>query len=330
MEKEFRKLPDRESLVKELTEDVKRDLKNYFGDRDYGVIAITREDALRAFVVRTTNLCDVARLRHKLSPMATAVLGRALTGALLLTSLLKHGTEQRVLLKIEGDGPVGLVVAEANAKGEVRGFVQNPQVETFVKEEGGRRKFDIAKAVGKGTLTVVKDFGFGTPYESSVPIVSGEIAQDIAYYLLKSEQIPSAVGIGVLVGESGKVEAAGGFLAQPLPGATEKALSRLEENVKNLPPVSSLIKGGKRPEDIVEMLFKGFTAELLALKELSFKCKCSKEVAKGGLIAMPKEEIEKLIEEGGASVKCNFCSQEYKFTTDELKEILKEKESLTN
>ncbi|WP_457754809.1 Hsp33 family molecular chaperone HslO [Thermovibrio ammonificans] len=329
-QKNLKVLPQREQLVKELTDQVKEDLKNYFKDRDYGVIAVTREDALRAFVVKTTNLCEIARLRHKLSPMATAVLGRALTGAILLTSLLKHGTNQRVLLRIEGDGPIGLVVAEANAKGEVRGFVQNPNVETFIKEENGRKKFDIAKAVGKGTLTVVKDLGFGTPYESSVPLVSGEIAQDIAYYLLKSEQIPSAVAIGVLVGEDGKVEAAGGFLAQPLPGASESAVEKLEKNVTSLPPVSTLIKEGKRPEEIAELIFKGFTTELLALKELSFRCRCSKEVAKGGIVAMPEEEIKSLIQEGGASVKCKFCGEEYHFSKEELEEILKEKQQGNN
>jgi len=323
-------ISSREGLLKELTSQVKEDLKSYFRDRDYGVIAVTKEDALRCFVVKTTNLCEVARLKHKLSPMATAVLGRALTGALLLTSLLKHGTEQRVLLRIEGDGPIGLVVAEANAKGEVRGFVQNPDVPTFVKEEGGRRKFDIAKAVGKGVLTVVKDLGFGTPYESSVPLVSGEIAQDIAYYLLKSEQIPSAVGIGVLVGETGKVEAAGGFLAQPLPGASEEAISKLEENVRKLPPVSSLIKEGKRPEEIAEMIFEGYTTELLSLKELSFRCRCSKEISRQGLLLMPKEELEELKREGGASVKCKFCGEEYYFSAEEIEEILKEKGEKAN
>ncbi|MEO2069502.1 MAG: Hsp33 family molecular chaperone HslO [Desulfurobacteriaceae bacterium] len=318
-------MENREKLMKELTSSVKDDLKNYFLDRDYGVIAVPKKDALRTLVVRTTNLCEIARLKHKTSPIATAVLGRALTGVILLTSLLKHGTEQRILLRIEGNGPIGLVVAEANAKGEVRGFVQNPDVPTFVKEVDGKKKFDIAKAVGSGTLTVVKDFGFGTPYESTVPLVSGEIAEDIAYYLLKSEQIPSAVSIGVLVGETGKVEAAGGFLVQPLPGATEKAIETLEKNVKKIPPVSSLIKEGKRPEDIVEMLFEGFTPNLLALKELSFKCKCSKEVAEGGILAFPESEIEELIKEGGVSIKCNFCSEEYFFSKEELQKLLEEK-----
>ncbi|TCK06434.1 Hsp33 family molecular chaperone HslO [Phorcysia thermohydrogeniphila] len=323
-------VPDREKLMKKLTEEVKSDLKSYFQDRDYGVIAVTEEDALRAFVVKTTNLCDIARLRHKTSPIATAVLGRALTGALLLTSLLKHASDQRLLLRIEGDGPIGLVVAEANAKGNVRGFVKNPQVETFVKEVNGKKKFDIGRAVGSGFLTVVKDFGFGTPYESSVPLVSGEIAEDIAYYLLKSEQIPSAVSIGVLVGETGKVEAAGGFLVQPLPGASDKAIEKLEENVKKLPPVSALIKEGKRPEEIVELLFEGFTPHILALKELSFKCKCSKEVAKGGVIALPEKDLKELIEEGGVTIRCNFCNEEYFFSREELEEILKEKKSGDN
>jgi len=323
-------IPDRERLMKKLTEEVKSDLKDYFQDRDYGVIAVTEEDALRAFVVRTTNLCEIARLKHKTFPIATAVLGRVLTGALLLTSLLKHASDQRLLLRVEGDGPIGYAVAEANAKGEVRGFVKNPHVETLVKEVNGSKKFDIAGAVGKGFLTVIKDFGFGTPYESSVPLVSGEIAEDIAYYLLKSEQIPSAVSIGVLVGETGKVEAAGGFLVQPLPGASDKAIEKLEENVKKLPPVSALIKEGKRPEEIVELLFEGFTPHILALKELSFRCKCSKEIAKGGVIALPEKDLRELIEEGGVTIRCNFCNEEYFFSREELEEILKEKRSESN
>ncbi len=321
---------ERKKLLKDLDQQVKNDLENYFKDRDYGVIAVTKEDALRAFVVRTTNLCEVARLKHRLSPIAAAVLGRALTGALLLTSLLKHGTDQRLLLRIEGDGPIGLVVAEANAKGEVRGFVGNPNVETFVKEADGRKKFDIAKAVGKGTLTVIKDFGFGKPYESSVPLISGEIAEDIAYYLLKSEQIPSAVSLGVLVNEDGKVEVAGGFLAQPLPGATDKAIDKLEENVRKIPPITTLLKEGKRPEDIVELIFEGFSPQLLALKELSFRCKCSKDIAKNSILMLPEEEIKELIKEGGVSIKCNFCGTEYFFSAKELEEILKEKKQGDN
>lgn len=305
----------------------KADLKGYFMGRDYGVIAVAEEEPLRAFVVRTTNLCEIARLRHRTSPMATAVLGRVLTGAVLLTALLKHGSEQRLMLRVDGDGPIGFAVAEANAKGEVRGFVKNPDVETFIKEVNGRRKFDVSKAVGRGTLTVVKDLGFGTPYESTVPLISGEIGEDVAYYLLKSEQIPSAVSVGVLVGRTGKVEAAGGFFAEPLPGCSRKGVERLEENVKSLPPISSLIRDGKRPEDVVEMLFKGFTPKVLALKELSFSCRCSKEVAAGGIMALPEGEIRELIEEGGVSIRCNFCGEEYFFSSEELESILREKTS---
>ncbi len=316
--------------MKDLDQKVKEDLKNYFKDRDYGVIAVAKEDAIRVFVVRTTNLCEIARLRHKTSPISTAVLARVLTGAVLLTSLLKHGTSQRLLLRIDGDGPIGFVVAEANAKGEVRGFVKEPNVELLVKEVNGKKKFDISRAIGKGYLTVVKDLGFGVPYESTVPLVSGEIAEDIAYYLSKSEQIPSAVSIGVLVGETGKVKAAGGFFVEPLPGASEEAISKLEENVRKIPPISSLIDSGKRPEDIVELLLEGFTPKILALKELSFKCKCSKEVARGGILAFPESEIEELIKEGGVSIKCNFCGEEYFFTAEELKEILAERRAKSN
>ena len=311
--------------MKKLDGKVKEELKSYFMSRDYGVIAVAEEDALRVFVAKTTNLCEVARLRHRTSPMATVVLGRVLTGAILLTSLLKHGTEQRLLLRVEGDGPIGFAVAEANAKGEVRGFVQNPDVETFIKEVNGEKKFDVSRAVGKGFLTVVKDLGFGTPYESTVPLVSGEIAEDIAYYLSKSEQIPSAISLGILIGETGKVEAAGGFFAEPLPGVSDKAVSKLEENVRKLPPISGLIKEGNRPEDIVEKLLDGFTPKILALKELAFKCKCSKDVARGGIVVLPEEELEELIKERGVSVKCNFCGQEYFFSADEIKSILKEK-----
>jgi molecular chaperone Hsp33 len=314
-----------ERFTKKLTQEVKDDLKTYFKDRDYGVIAVSGEDALRAFVIKTTNLCEIARLRHKTSPMSTAVLGRVLTGALLLTALLKHASDQKILLRIEGDGPVGFSVAEADGKGNVRGFVKNKNAELLLKDSENGKKFDVGRAVGRGILTVVKDFGFGTPYESSVPLVSGEIAKDIAYYLLKSEQIPSAVSIGILVDRNGKVISAGGFLVQTLPGASEKAIEKLEENVKKLPPVSSLIKEGKRPEDIVELIFKGFTPHILALKELSFRCKCSKEVAEGGIVALPEKDIEELIKEGGVSIKCNFCGEEYFFTAEELKKIIKNK-----
>ncbi len=307
--------------MKYLDEQVKKDLKGYFGDRDYAVIAVPEDEALRVFIARTTNLTKEAARRHALSPMSTVVLGRALCGTLLLTTLLKHATDQRLMLKVEGDGPACPIVCEADAKGNVRGFINNRQLETKIKNG----KFDVASVIGKGNLTVIKDLGLKTPYESSVPIVSGELAEDIAYYLVKSEQIPSVVALGVLIGKGGDVEAAGGFLVQALPGVTEEALKKIEKTVSKLEPVSSMIANGQRPEDIAERLLEGFKVKLLALKELNFKCRCNEQTALATLAALPKEELENLIKEGGAQITCRFCSQVYYFTPEQIEKILSEK-----
>ncbi|NPA32706.1 MAG: Hsp33 family molecular chaperone HslO, partial [Aquificae bacterium] len=208
-------------LIKELSSQVKKDLKDYFQERDYMVIAVPKKEPVRVYTLKATNTVETARRVHNLSPAATVAMGRAIAGALLLTSLLKHGTNQKLLLKIEGDGPIGLIVVEADAKGRVRGFVQNPNVEPLIKEVDGKKKFDVSAIVGKnGTLTVVKDLGTGKPYTSVVPLVSGEIGQDIAYYLYQSEQIPSAVALGVKVNEDGSVKHAGGYLVQTLGGTS--------------------------------------------------------------------------------------------------------------
>jgi len=313
-------------MLKKLDGQVKQDFRGYFGDRDYGVIAVPKEDAVRVFCIKTTNLTNMARLKHGLSPLSAVLLGRTLAGATLLTSLVKHATEQRILLRIEGDGPAEVVVAEANGRGELRGFIRNRHLEFKSKIVDGKNKFDVKSAVGNGTLTVVKDIGLKAPYESSVSLPSGEIAEDIAYYLLKSEQIPSAVSLGVLIGRDGNVEAAGGFLVQPLPGAKDKTIAKIEENIKNLPSMTELLSAGKRPEDIAEDILFGFEPNVLALKELSFRCGCSEDAAEQSLFLLQIEDLKKLIEEGGAEIKCNFCSSIYHFTPHEVKNIIKLKE----
>ncbi len=313
------------NVLKVLDKQVKEDFKNYFQDRDYGVIAVTKEDAIRGFCVKIKNALEEAKKRHNLSPAATVILGRAMAGALLLTSLLKHATNQRLLLKIDCNGPAKGVVVEADAKGNVRGYILNPNLPTVIKEENGQKKFDIKSLIGQGYLTVIKDYGLKNPYESTVPLVSGEIAQDIAYYLAKSEQIPSAVSLGVKVDENGNVISAGGLLIQVLPGAKEETINKIEENVKKLPPISKLFEEGKRPEDILEMAFDGYTTAILALKEISFNCKCNKDIAKSILLSLPKEDLEHLIKEGEAKVRCHFCGKEYIFSKEELEKILKEK-----
>ncbi|HHJ63780.1 MAG TPA: Hsp33 family molecular chaperone HslO, partial [Aquifex aeolicus] len=267
-------------IRRELTLQTRDDLRRFFEDRDYMVIAVPREEPARLYVVRATRVVETARRIHNLSPLSTAVLGRALIGALLLTSLIKHATDQKILLKIEGGGPAGLIVAEADGRGRVRGFIENPRLQTFVREKEGRRKFDVGRAVGReGTLTVVKELRMGTPYTSVVPLVSGEIAEDIAYYLTQSEQIPSAVGIGVLVGEDGRVRQAGGFLLQTLGGTSDRVIDLLETRTLQMPPLTEMMEQGKRPEDIATDLLEDLDPQLIGLKEIEYHCPCDEEVA---------------------------------------------------
>ncbi len=306
-------------IQKELGRETKEDLRNYFENRDYMVIAVPRREPARVYVVKATSAVETARRVHGLSPGATVALGRALVGALLLTSLVKHATDQKVLLKIEGDGPIGTIVAEADGKGRVRGFVENPQVETFTKQVNGKKKFDVSRIVGsRGTLTVVKELRMGTPYTSVVPLVSGEIAQDLAYYFAQSEQIPSAVGIGVLVNEDGSVRHAGGFLVQTLGGISEKVVDLLEHRVTELPPVTELMEEGKRPEDIASMILDGLEPQLVGLKEVEYYCPCDEEVAKSSLLLLTESELNELFEEGPVEVVCKFCGRVYRFTKEDI------------
>ena len=306
-------------IQRELGKQTREDLRNYFQDRDYMVVAVPKREPARIYVVKATNVVETARKVHNLSPGATAVLGRALIGALLLTSLVKHATEQKVLLKVEADGPIGTVYAEADGKGRVRGFVDNPHVETFTKVYNGRKKFDVSKMVGsKGTLTVVKELRMGTPYTSMVPIVSGEIAQDLAYYFAQSEQIPSAVSAGVLVDEDGSVKHAGGFLVQALGGISDEVIYLLEKRVRESPPITELMGDGYRPEDVAVTLLRGLDPQLIGLKEVEYYCPCNEDVARSSLLLLAEEELEEIFENGPAEVVCRFCGRVYRFSREEI------------
>ncbi len=308
---------------KKIDEQVKEDLKNYFQERDYVVMAVPKEEPLRVWVVKATNTARTAQRIHNLSPMAAAVMGRAIVGAILLSSLIKHGTNQKLGLKIEGDGPIGYVYVEVDGKGRVRGFVKNPNVPLFTKEVNGKTKLDIAKAVGKGTLSVIKDLGTGKPYVGVVPLVSGEIAEDIAYYLVQSEQIPSAVGIGVKLEQNGEIKVAGGWLVQEMGGTGEKALQVIEEAVRKLPPVSDLLEQGKRPEDIALMIIpEELNPHLLGLKEIEYYCPCNEEVVKSVIAGLPDEEINSIFKENRyLEVSCHFCGRIYRYTKEEVEKI---------
>lgn len=286
---------------------------------DYLVRGIGEDGQFRVFAATTTHLVEEARKRHDTWPVASAALGRSLTAGLLLGANLKG--EDIITLRIFGDGHLGAIIVTANAGGEVRGYVQEPHTDL---EHAAGGKLPVGAAVGKGVLYVTKDLGLKEPFTGSVELVSGEIGEDIAQYLLVSEQTPSAVALGVLVGPDGSVWASGGLIIQLLPGAGEEVLTRLEKSISRLTPVSTLVARGLTPEDIVAEAVGGLKVNYLARVPLSFKCQCSHEKVGDILAAMGKQEIEKIIEEQGkAEVRCHFCGHTHIFKVDELESILK-------
>lgn len=287
---------------------------------DYLVRIITETENVRALACVTTGLVNEASRRHGAYPTASAALGRALTGGALLGALLKTG--QRAGLRFEGNGPLKKIIVEADSNGAVRGYVGVPEV-LMINAEG---KLDVSGALGRaGFLTVTKDLGLKEPYKGMVQLYSSEIAEDIAYYLTDSEQIPSAVGLGVYVEPDNSVSAAGGFLIQSLPPADEKVIDMLMERIGNMPPVSQLLREGKTPEQLLDDLFAGIPYLTLEKRELAFKCTCDREKIKGVLISLGPEEISDIIRiEGGTKVTCEFCREEYPFSREELEHLLSE------
>lgn len=285
--------------------------------KDYLLRAIAREANIRALACVSTGLVSEACKRHRASPTACAALGRALTGGALMAALLKEG--QRVALKFEGNGPVGKIIVEAESSGHVRGYVSNPWVEIEPREG----KLDVAGAVGKsGTLLVIKDLGLRDPYNGMVPLYSGEVAEDLAYYFTESEQIPSAVGLGVFVNNEGMVRAAGGFLLQSFPPRNHRLIEKLIQKIEKMPTVTEILREGKGPSDILNIIFQGIPYDLLEEKEIAFKCNCSRERVEAALISLGMEELERLVvEEGGAQVKCEFCKALYEFDEKDLKAL---------
>jgi len=285
--------------------------------KDYLVRATAAEGQILALVAKSTDLVEEARNLHQTSPTATAALGRVLTGAALMAATLKEG--QSLTVRVLGDGPLGSIIAVARP-GVVKGYVAEPKAEVPLKPEG---KLDVGRAVGRGTLYITKDLGLKEPYNGSVPLVSGEIAEDLAYYYTASEQKPSAVGLGVLVEPDGKVRAAGGYLLQLLPGVREEVAERLEDNIKEAGPVSQLVDRGDKPEDILALLLKGFAIKIHERLPLSFACDCSREKLEEILMALGEKELEKLVEEQGqAEARCAFCNRVYRFSREEVAELL--------
>jgi molecular chaperone Hsp33 len=287
---------------------------------DYLVRTITKDGSVRALACVTTHLVDEARRRHGTYPTASAALGRALTGGVLMGALLKSG--QRVALKFEGHGPLKKIVVEAESNGIVRGYVEVPTVS--LPPRG--KKLDVAGALGKeGFLTITKDLRMKEPYTGIVRLYSGEIAEDLAFYLVESEQIPSAVGLGVFVDPDGSVAAAGGFLIQSLPPANEDLIDKLAGHVKELPPITELLRAGKTPEDLLELIFADIPFITLEKYVLAFRCSCSRRQVEKALLSLGREELASLLEQQEeTAVTCEFCHENYVFNREALKQLLEE------
>jgi molecular chaperone Hsp33 len=271
----------------------------------------------------TTDLVAEACRRHDIGPVATVALGRALTANLLLAALLKD--DQRVMLKFEGNGPLGKIITEGFCTGEVRGYVKHPHADVPFKNG----IIDVAAGLGKaGLLTVTKDIGAKQNYEGTVQLYTSEIGEDVAFYLTESEQIPSAIGVGVQVDNTGTIISAGGFLVQSLPPSDEDLIASLETNIKELGSVTNLIQQGKTPDDILEVLFGEIPHRTLLTQALRYQCSCSEEKMKQVLFTLDKEDLINLKEEqpDGVEVRCDFCANTYQFGTAALQEIIDDME----
>ncbi|GAB2564454.1 Hsp33 family molecular chaperone HslO [Gracilibacillus alcaliphilus] len=277
---------------------------------------------VRAYTIQSTDTVEEARVRQDTWATASAALGRTITISTMLGSMLKG--EDKLTVKVEGDGPIGAIIADANATGEVRGYVTNPHVDFESNQMG---KLDVRRAVGtEGTLSIVKDVGMRNHFTGQVPIVSGEISEDFTYYLANSEQVPSAVGAGVLVNPDHSILAAGGFIVQMMPGASEDTITMIEDNIAAMPPISQLIQEGKTPEELLEILLGKDNFKIHEQVPVQFSCPCSKERLETAIQSLGNDEIDAMItEDHGATASCHFCNEEYKFTIDELR-ALKTKE----
>ena len=288
-------------------------------EKDYIVRATAAGGQIRAFAATTRELVEEARSRHGTSPVATAALGRLLTAGAMMGSMMKNDTDV-LTLQINGDGPLGGITVTADSRGDVKGYVQNPDV--ILPPKNG--KLDVGGAVGIGLLTVIKDMGLKEPYSGQTILVTSEIAEDLTYYFANSEQVPSSVGLGVLMEKDNTVKCAGGFIVQLMPFAEEKVISRLEENVGKITSVTRLLEEGYTPQRLLEDLTEGLDLEITDTMPARFYCNCSKESVERAVASIGAKDIREMIDEGkDIEVKCHFCNTAYSYSVDELKNILK-------
>lgn len=287
---------------------------------DYIVRAAAANAQIRAFAATTRDLVEEARERHNTSPVATAALGRLLTAGAMMGSMMKNQSDM-LTLQIKCSGPIGGLTVTADALGNVKGYVYHPEVMLPPSEKG---KLDVGRALDLGVLSVIKDMGLKDPYVGQTQLVTGEIAEDLTYYFATSEQVPSSVGLGVLMNKENTVKQAGGFIIQLLPFAEESVINRLEEKIRELSSVTAMLEQGMTPEKILEELLGEFGLEITDTMPARFYCNCSKERVTKAVASIGKKDLKEMIEDGKpVEVNCHFCGTHYQFETGELKELLK-------
>ena len=287
---------------------------------DYIVRAMAAGNQIRAFAAVTKDMVETARKAHNTSPVATAALGRLLTGGAMMGSMMK-GEKDVLTLQIHAGGPLQGITVTADSKGRVKGYVGNPDVCIPANSKG---KLDVAGAVGVGFMNVIKDMGMKEPYMGQVALQTSEIAEDLTFYFATSEQVPSAVGLGVLMNKDNTVRQAGGFIVQLMHFAEEAVIAKLEENVQKITSVTDLLEEGHTPETLLQKVLEGFDVEISDKTETEFYCNCSKERVEKALISIGRKELNEMIQEGKEiELNCHFCNSNYTFSVEELKEILR-------
>ena len=292
--------------------------------KDYVIKATSGNGQVRAYVGITKNLVQTARDNHNTIKVATAALGRTLTATTMMGLMMKNDNDELSVI-IKGGGPIGTILTTADSKGNVKGYVQYPDLNGVQVEDYPNGKLNVAGAVGKeGYVKVIKDLGLREPYVGSYPLVSGEIAEDFTHYFALSEQTPSVVSLGVLTTET-TVEQAGGLIVQLMPDATEETIATLEQNVAKLKSVTTMLSEGMTPDDILNVVLEGLDPKILDICDVKFDCHCSKERIKKVLISLGRETLTEIIEEDKqAEISCHFCNSAYHYTEEELREILAE------
>ncbi len=287
---------------------------------DYIVRATAANSQIRAFAATTRNVVEDARAAHNTSPVATAALGRLLTAGALMGTMMKN--EKDVLtIQIKCDGPIQGLTVTADYQGNVKGYVENPMVMLPPSKKG---KLDVATALGLGVMNVIKDMGLKEPYLGQTILVTSEIAEDLTYYFATSEQVPSSVGLGVLMEKDNTVKQAGGFIVQVMPFIDEEVVAKLEANIAKIDSVTAMLDKGFTPEQILETVLEGMDIEYTDTMPAHFKCNCSKERVEKALISVGRKDIQEMIDDGKPiEMHCHFCNSSYEFTIEELKEILK-------